>query len=344
MRVAVVGIGYWGSKHVRVFHSVEEVGQVIAVDGDAGRRAAIEGAFPRVKTAARLEDVLHECDAVVVATPPTSHVDLALTAIEAGKHVLVEKPLATNSADAHRLVVAADRRGVNLMVGHTFEYNAAVVHLRQVVQNGDLGVVHYIDSARLNLGLYQPDVNVLWDLAPHDISICNYVLDDTPTSVSAWGSAHANGRFEDVAALRLHYGSSGVTANIRVSWLDPNKVRTTTVVGSRRMAVYNDLNDNERIKIYDRGVAVEQTDDQHNVPMSYRYGDIVAPHVDFPEPLLVEARDFIQSSIEGRKPRASGEKGLAVVETLEAADLALTEVSQVPVGQPRMAAIAVAGN
>ncbi|MEM8922496.1 MAG: Gfo/Idh/MocA family oxidoreductase [Actinomycetota bacterium] len=331
MRVGVVGIGYWGSKHVRVLHNVEEVSQVVAIDGDEGRRSSIAAVFPTAGTAASLTEALDQIDAVVIATPPVSHADLALEAIEAGKHVMVEKPLATNSSDARKMIQAAEDQGVTLMVGHTFEYNAAVVRLQELVQSGALGDIHYIDSARLNLGLYQHDVNVLWDLAPHDISICNYVLGEFPTSVSAWGAAHAHNQFEDVASIRLDYGTIGVSATIRVSWLDPNKVRTTTVVGSKQMAVYNDLLDNERLKLYDRGVSVDDGADDHAMPTSYRYGDIVAPHVDFPEPLLTEARDFVTSAIEGRTPRASGANGLAVVETLEAADIALKEHQSVPI-------------
>jgi predicted dehydrogenase len=335
MRVGVAGIGYWGSKHVRVLHDISEVSRVVAIDGDDARVDAITRVFPAVTRARSLHEALDEIDALIVATPPVTHADVAMEAIEAGKHVLVEKPLAVNSSDARALVDGAARRGVTLMTGHTFEYNAAVVELHDTVHRGDLGTIHYIDSARLNLGLYQHDVNVLWDLAPHDISICNFVLQEYPTAVSAWGSTHAHQALEDVASMRLEYGTIGVTATIRVSWLDPNKVRTTTVVGSRKMAVYNDLADNERIKVYDRGVSVpEETGDTHAMPTTYRYGDIIAPHVEFAEPLLVEDRDFVQCAIEGRTPRASGEKGLVVVETLEAANRSLVEHESIPIGSP----------
>jgi predicted dehydrogenase len=306
----------------------------VAIDANAERRRAITQAFPGASGAESLSAAADDVDAVIIATPPITHLDMAMEAIEAGKHVLVEKPLALTSADGQALVDAAATQGVMLMVGHTFEYNAAVVRLHEIVQGGDLGAIHYIDSARLNLGLYQHDVNVLWDLAPHDISICNYVLQATPTEVTAWGTAHAGSGFEDVASIRLDYESIGVTATIRVSWLDPNKVRQTTVVGSQMMAVYNDLKDNERLKLYDRGVsrtpsAAESED--HSVPMTYRYGDIVAPHVEFPEPLLVEDRDFVLSATNGTEPKASGRNGLAVVTILEAANRSLVERQSVSI-------------
>lgn len=339
MRVGVVGIGYWGSKHVRVLHNIPEVSHTVVIDANAERRRSITQAFPSVGSAESLDDALDDVDAVVIATPPITHADLAMQAIEAGKHVLVEKPLALNSADGRALIDAAAAKGVTLMVGHTFEYNAAVVRLHDIVQDGQLGTIHYIDSARLNLGLYQHDVNVLWDLAPHDISICNYLLQAVPTEVSAWGAAHAASPFEDVASIRLGYEQIGVTATIRVSWLDPNKVRQTTVVGSEMMAVYNDMEDNERLKLYDRGVSRAPSTsgpEDHSVPMTYRYGDIVAPHVEFPEPLLVEDRDFVLSAVEGTVPKASGQSGLAVVEILEAANRSLVERKSVAI-PPRLA-------
>jgi len=334
MRVGVVGIGYWGSKHVRVLHSVPEVTGVTVIDANEQRRRSLVQAFPSAGSAESLTAAIDDVDAVIIATPPITHVDLAMEAIEAGKHVMVEKPLALTSADGQALIDAAEAKGVTLMVGHTFEYNAAVIRLHDIVQEGRLGAIHYIDSARLNLGLYQHDVNVLWDLAPHDISICNYILQAVPTGVSAWGAAHADSRFEDVASIRLDYSTIGVTATIRVSWLDPNKVRQTVVVGSEMMAVYNDMDDNERLKLYDRGVsrpANGSGTDDHSVPMTYRYGDIVAPHVEFSEPLLAEDRDFVKSAIDGTEPKASGRSGLAVVEILEAANLSLFEQQNVTV-------------
>jgi len=191
--------------------------------------------------------------------------------------------------------------------------------------SGALGDIHYVDSARLNLGLYQRDVNVLWDLAPHDISICNFLLDERPTRVSAWGSAHANELVEDVASIRLDYESIGVTATLRVSWLAPIKVRQVTVVGSDKMAVYDDLDENERLKIYDRSVRVGGAGSVDPLQPSYVHGSIVSPFIETTEPLLMEDRDFVESVAEGRQPRADGPKGLAVVEILEAAERSILE-------------------
>jgi predicted dehydrogenase len=250
---------------------------------------------------------------------------VALQAIEAGKHVLVEKPLAPTSAGARRLESAAAAAGVVLMVGHTFEYNPAVRKLRQLVQGGELGEVYYIDSARLNLGLYQNDVNVILDLAPHDISIINHVLGRKPVAAQAWASRHAHRRFEDVAYLRLFYDDffddRGLAANIHVSWLDPCKVRRVTAVGSEKMAVYDDLAADERIRVLDKGVCLPDGDDMTQPPMSYRYGDIVVPFIAPDEPLALQDRHFVECIASGARPLTDGQNGLAVVEALEAAEL-----------------------
>ncbi len=263
-RVAVVGYGYWGSKHVRVLSTMPDVG-VVVVDEHVGRLEEAVAYYPSVAgTATALEDVLDGVDAVLVATPPAAHAEIALQAINAGKHVLVEKPMATSVADAEAMVLAAAVQGVQLMVGHTFEYNAAVRQLREIIRSGALGRVLYIDSARLSLGRYQRDVNVIWDLAPHDISIASYLLDELPVATSVWGDRNVTPWREDVAYLRLDFPQT--RAFVHVSWLNPNKVRRTTVVGERKMAVYDDMSDNERIRIYDIGVssrACERSRDGH---------------------------------------------------------------------------------
>ena len=210
------------------------------------------------------------------------------------------------------------------MAGHTFEYNTAVWKLRDIVDSGELGEVCYIDTARLNLGLYQLDVNVIWDLAPHDISIVNFLLGRSPDRVSAWGNSHASGRTEDVAHLQLRYLDANITAYMHVSWLDPCKVRRVTVVGTEKMVVYNDLSSNERIRIYDSGVEPSSvSDSMHALPMNYRWGDIVSPFVSFEEPLAVQDAHLIDCVRTGARPRTDGESGLAVVRVLEAADTAL---------------------
>lgn len=245
---------------------------------------------------------------------------------------MVEKPLATSVTEAEHLVELADRRGLILMSGHTFEYNPAVWKLREIIQRGDLGQVFHVNTARLNLGLYQGDVNVLWDLAPHDVSILNYILDSRPSSVSAWAGAHAHQLVEDVAYLRLHFDELGLVAQIHVSWLDPCKVRRVTVVGSRKMAVYDDLAEAERIKVFDKGVAAgsvhhgagsAETDDVGSRPAAYRQGGIECPFIDFEEPLAVENRSFVSSILCGTDPPSNGRSGLAVVRILDAAQRSL---------------------
>lgn len=332
MRVGVVGCGYWGSKHVRVLHAVHGVDDVAVIDANPASRVELGRVFPSVMSFAHLEEALPFVDALVIATPATTHAELATVAIEAGKHVLVEKPLATSSADASRLIDLADENDVTLMVGHTFEYNSAVRMLKEIVDSGDLGKIHYMDSARLNLGLYQSDVDVIWDLAPHDISIATYVLGAEPTAVQAWGSAHANDIHLDVASIRLEYADQDMSATVRISWLDPLKVRRTTVVGTEKMAVYNDMNDSERIKLYDRGVELDVREGSTaapNPPLTYRYGGVVSPYIDFKEPLQVEAEHFVQCCLDGATPQSDGRSGLSVVRILEAAHQSIATSSRI---------------
>jgi predicted dehydrogenase len=321
LRVAVVGCGYWGSKHLRVLSGLSGV-SAVAVDPNEHVRSAVSELVPGITTHRTLRDAAADVDAVVIATPPSSHADLGHEALELGKHVLIEKPLATSTADAVSLTRRAAATNRVLMVGHTFEYNAAVRYLRQSMERGDLGDIYYVDTARLNLGLYQPDVNVVWDLAVHDISIANFLLGRTPVSVSAWGLRHAHRSLEDVAYLRVQYPDPQVDLHVHVSWLDPSKVRRVTVVGSRRMAVYNDLNANERVRLYDKGIELggERLD---VAPMTYRYGDIVSPHIHFQEPLHVEDAHFVSCIREGERPLTDGTNGTAVVAVLEASQRAL---------------------
>jgi predicted dehydrogenase len=334
LNVGVVGCGYWGSKHVRVLHGMPEVSRVTAIDPSEDRLRSLKLAFPGIARYPNLPSALDQVDAVIVATPPRTHARLAMMAVEAGKSVLVEKPLATRTDDASRLAEEAAARSLVVMVGHTFEYNAAVWKLHELVQSNELGRIYYLDSARLNLGLYQSDVNVIWDLAPHDVSIFNYVLGATPISVQAWGSRHGHRFLEDVAYLRLLYADPEVTATVHVSWLDPCKVRRTTVVGSNKMAVYNDLASGEPIRIFDKGlVPPEDVGEPQAIPMSYRYGDIRAPYVLFEEPLSVQDREFVSCVIDGRRPRADAHSGVAVVRVLEAANMSLETGSPVRLDQ-----------
>jgi predicted dehydrogenase len=326
LRVGVVGCGYWGSKHIRVLHGLTGVEQVIAIDPCEERVESLRRTFRGLPVFADLPSALDHLDAVVIATPPRTHAKLALQAIAAGKGVLVEKPLATTTTDARRMLEAADAQGVTLMTGHTFEYNSAVWTLRDLVQTGELGHIYYLDSARLNLGLYQADVNVVWDLAPHDVSIFNYILGAQPSTVEAWGSRHAHKYLEDVAYLRLHYTEIGVTGHIHVSWLDPSKVRRVTAVGSDKMAVYDDLSADDRVRVYDKGVVpMSDSTNLQNAPLSYRYGEIRSPYIDFQEPLSYQDQHFVSCVSSGRRPQTDGSNGFAVVQILESAERSLRE-------------------
>jgi predicted dehydrogenase len=334
LRVGIVGCGYWGSKHVRVMSAMPGVTAVTLVEPDLGRAGAMQAAFPATRICTTLDAALPHVDALVVATPPQSHADVAEQALDAGKHVLVEKPLATSSVEAHRLIAAARRAGTILMVGHTFQYNPAVRELRRRLRAGEFGEILYIHSARLNLGLYRPDVNVVWDLAPHDISILNFLLDATPKTVDAWGASLAFDGVEDMAYIRLDYEEPAVTGYAHLSWLDPRKTRTVTVVGSERMAVYDDLAE-EPLRIFDRGVQGEKAfAPSHERPAQYRYGDIVAPHIRPDEPLAVQDRHFIDCIRHNATPETTGEHALGIIATLEAIDRSIRPRGAMPVTVP----------
>ena len=325
LEVAVVGYGNWGSKHVRVFSSMPDV-KVTVVDRDPLRLAEAGHKFPDVKLDESLDRVLDSADVVVVATPPRSHAPIAHAAIQANCHVLIEKPLATSVTECEDLIHAALLQGVHLMVGHTFEHDASIWKLREIVESGELGEIRYIDCARLNLGLYQDDVNVIWDLAPHDISIVNFILGEPPTGVSAWGQDHAGRGFEDVAHMKLRYANTGIYAYIHVSWLDPCKVRRVTIVGSEKMAVYNDMATEGKVRIYDVGIDAES---EYPDPVTYRRGDIYAPSFECHEPLAEQAKQVLHSVRTGAAPRTNGESGLAVARVLEASDRALRSGTEV---------------
>lgn len=350
LKIAVIGCGYWGSKHVRVLTSLSDVEQVAIVEPNPSIRAEMLAAFPATLVYAELGPALPEMDAVVIATPPQTHSEIALTALRNGKHVLVEKPLTRSVAEARLLVSEACRLNRLLMVGHTFLFNPAVKELRQRLAVGELGKVHYIYSARLNLGLHRSDVNVVWDLAPHDITIMNFLLQALPTSVSAWASSFARVGVEDVAYLRLDYGARGVCGYIHLSWLDPRKVRTVTVVGTEKMAVYDDLAD-DRLRIYDRGI--ERLDGEwpsYERPLTYRYGDVLSPHIRSIEPLVLEDQYFVDCIRDGvvpeedrnvlkcirnvTIPETPGLNGIAVTAILESVDRALRRRGPVNVDYP----------
>jgi predicted dehydrogenase len=318
IRVGIVGCGYWGSKHARVLSATAGVSEIALIECDQALCRALQHVFPAARSFRSLQAALPHVDALVIATPPQTHAELALAAVREGKHVLVEKPLATSLMDAELLVEAARAANSITMVGHTFQFSPAVRELRRRLVSGELGQIYYIHSARLNLGLYRPDVNVMWDLAPHDVSILNYLLGSQPSAVIAWGDALAFGDVHDLAYVRLEYASPKVTGYAHLSWLDPRKTRTVTVVGSEKMAIYDDLAE-ERLRIYDRGLEsdIEGTP-SHERPPTYRYGDMIAPHIRPDEPLAVQDKHFIDSIRAHTEPETSWTTGLAIVAVLEA--------------------------
>ncbi len=323
-RLAVVGCGYWGSKHVRVINEMPSAQLVLAVDSQQERLDYIRATYPEVMTAREFEAALNDdIDAVVLATPISTHYMLAKQALQAGKHVLVEKPLATSSADCWELIALAERQKQMLMVGHTFEYHPAVEYLRQMVQGGELGTIYYIDCARLNLGLFQRDANVLWDLAPHDLSIIFYILGRLPLSISVQGNSHVLPDIADVAFAHLRFPED-ISAHLRVSWLDPCKVRRVTVVGSRAMVVFNDTQINEKVRIYDkRFIPTLEGDRYSDYQSGYHHGNVLIPSINAAEPLRLEVEDFVTGIATGRRVRSDGYSGLRVVQALEAASRSL---------------------
>jgi predicted dehydrogenase len=325
--IAVVGLGYWGPNWVRNLQHLHCARRVIACDLDARRRGHIQELYPAVEATADFDEVLRdpEIEGVVVATPVSTHYKLARMALENGKSVLVEKPLAMSRREAGELVRLARGCGRVLMVGHTFLYSAPVLKMREIVQSGEIGDIFYISSVRANLGLFQHDVNVAWDLATHDISIILMLADRLPEAVSCQGQSHYRKEVEDVALLTLHFPHN-VIAFIHVSWLDPNKIRRTTIVGSRKMLVYDDTAPQEKIRIYDRGVNMQRYYDTFGeFQFSYRYGDILIPRIEESEPLRQECEHFVGCIRNGGTPRTDGVNGLHVVSVLEAANISLRE-------------------
>lgn len=322
-RIAVVGAGYWGPNLIRNFSSNSRCTGVLACDTDEGRLEALRRRQPDVATTPSFKEVLNsDCAGVVLATPVATHYELAAQVIAAGKHVFVEKPLAAAVEAAEELVNAAEKAGVQLMVGHTFEYSPPVLKIKDVIDRGELGQIFFVSSMRVNLGLHQKDVSVIWDLAPHDFSILFSWLGETPTKVTATGNAFVQKGIPDVAFISASF-PSGVVAHIEVSWLAPSKLRRTTVVGAKKMLVYDDTDAQEKVKIYDRGVDYRDPETFGEFQLSYRTGDILIPKLDTLEPLALEAEEFMAAVLDGRRPRSDGHSGLRVVRALAAAQSSL---------------------
>ena len=320
-KTAIIGYGYWGKNLVRNFNGLSNCDLVAVVESDSNRRKACEKLYPGVKTVEAVETVLSDSsiEAIVIATPVDTHYQLAKLALEHGKHVLVEKPLTSSSKEAKELVALAKSKGKVLMVDHTFLYTGAVQYLKKITEEGALGNIYYIDSTRINLGLFQHDVNVLWDLAPHDISICNFLINKRPVSVQATGISHTFNNIENIAYLTLKY-EDNTMAHFNCSWVSPVKIRMMMIGGDKKMAVFNDMEPTEKIKIYDTGFDVKGDDEMNSIIADYRVGDIHVPKIANTEALSLMAADFIKAIETGSTPVSSAELGLAVVSILDAAE------------------------
>jgi predicted dehydrogenase len=325
MKIAVIGCGYWGPNLIRNFVQSNKVEGVICCDLDPKRLDRMKGLYPSVETLTDYKNLLErtDVDAAVIATPVKTHHPIAKDFLSNGKHVLIEKPFTHSQETALELIKLAEEKNRVVMVDHTFEYTAAVNKIKTIIDNGELGKILYISCVRVNLGLFQPDINVVWDLAPHDISTILYIVGELPISVNCQGKAHFHSEIEDVATTTLNF-KNGVIAFIHSSWLDPNKIRKTTIVGSRRMLVYDDIEPQEKIKIFDKGVEVPPYYDTYaDFHFSYRYGDIYSPRIEDYEPLKKECDHFVECTKRGLSPLSDGYSGLRVVSILEAASRSL---------------------
>jgi predicted dehydrogenase len=327
IRVGVIGYGYWGPNLVRNFMECADASVEMVCDVHQARLAEVTRRYSSVRTTTSADELCRDpsVDAVVITTPVESHYPLALAALQAGKHVLVEKPLASTSEQASRLIDEAASRQLVLLVDHTFVYTGAVRKMRELAQQGELGDLYYYDSVRINLGLFQQDVNVLWDLAVHDLAIMDYVLDRQPVAVSATGLSHVAGKPENIAYMTMFFDET-LIAHVHANWLAPVKVRRTLLGGSRRMVVFDDLEASEKVKVYDRGISLNPSaDNVYQMLVGYRAGDVWSPQLSISEALSVEVAHFVDCVSRGATPITDGEVGLRVVRLLEAATVSMAD-------------------
>jgi len=318
--IAIVGYGYWGPNLVRNFSTVPGSKVEWVVDLRTERLEVIKKQYPTIRTTANFDDALNDpaVAAVVIATPVQHHYHLAKKALEHGKHVLIEKPMTQSSAEAEELVEISKKKGLVLMVDHTFLYTGAVRKIKDLIHSGEIGDIQYFDSTRINLGLFQPDINVLWDLAPHDISILFYLISDRPVSVSATGISHTPNGLENVAYLTVNY-DTGHIAHFSCSWSSPVKIRKVLIGGTKKMIVFDDVEPSEKVKIYDTGYTVKSDEEKRKLLIDYRVGDIYVPKLEQREALAGMASDFISAIEKGTTPVSDWKVGLEVVKVLEAA-------------------------
>lgn len=323
--IGVIGYGYWGPNVVRNFATCEGSCVVGVCDKSETSLRRAKKSYPHLHFSSRPEEIVAstDVDAVAIVTPVWSHYKLAKMALLAGKHVFVEKPFASTSAEGEELIELAQRKKLTIMVDHTFLFTGAVRKIRQLIDDGTLGKLYYYDSMRVNLGLFQHDINVIWDLAPHDLSILDYLTGTLPEALVATGETHLNG-FEDIAFITLYFPNS-IIAHVNVNWLSPVKVRTTLIGGEKRMLVWNDLEADDKIKVYDKGVQVKNTDGVYQLLVSYRSGDMWAPRVEQTEALRKEVEYFVDCINHQTTPFNDGVAGLRIVRMLEAADRSLKQ-------------------
>jgi len=325
LNIAVIGCGYWGPNLIRNFNSLAGCSIKIACDLDESRLAHMKSLYPYIDMTTEFDRVIDnaEIDAIVIATPVRFHYEIAKSSLQAGKHTFIEKPMASSAAECNELIEIAESKNLTILVGHTFIYSPPVRKIKEIIDRNMLGEIQYISARRLNLGLFQTDINVSWDLAPHDISIILYVMGISPVSVNCQGKAHVNPNIEDVTSMALNFDNGGF-GTIQSSWLDPNKVREMTFVGTRQMLVYNDVEAIEKIKIYDKRVETPPHYDTFaEFHYSYHYGDMYSPYLKQYEPLKKECQDFLDCIKTGEKPESSGIEGFRVVQILEAASESL---------------------
>jgi predicted dehydrogenase len=326
INVGVIGYGYWGPNIVRNFFSTAECTVKAVADGRPERLATLAKIFPTIKGVSTADEIINdtEIDAVVIATPVFSHFELAKAALKKGKHVLIEKPMTSTVAESEELINLADQKGLTLMADHTFLYTGAVQKMKELIETGVVGTPRYFDSIRVNLGLFQPDVNVLWDLAPHDISILTYLIKETPESINATGISHTNNGMENIAYMTVNYNSQFI-AHFNCSWTSPVKIRHTLIGGDNKMILYNDLEPSEKIRVYDTGYNHKTDEDKNRIMVDYRTGDVFIPKLSSREALSGMAEDFVQSVIKKKKPLANACLGMQVVKILEASQKSIKQ-------------------
>jgi len=327
INIGVVGYGYWGPNVARNFYMVPGAKLIAVCDVSEKRLALAQGHYPFIQAIRDPLDLIRSTnvDAVAIVTPVFAHFEMAKEALLAGKHIFVEKPFTSTSAQAQELIDIAAKKGLKIMVDHTFLFTGAVKKIKHVIDSGELGRLLFYDSVRVNLGLFQHDINVIWDLAPHDLSIMAHVIDKKPVALAAHGTVHFKGGFEDIAYLSVEFEDTGFLAHFHVNWLSPVKIRKTLISGDKKMLVWDDLDADEKVKVYDRGVEIKGTDSNakngaYELLVSYRSGDVYIPKLESTEALKAEAQYFVECVEKGVEPFNNGQAGLQVVRLLEAAD------------------------